>query len=146
MAIDQGVNDIGGAGYGGFYNGEGYGGLFSPEQLSLWTHINLLELFALVNHVHKFGHAWRGMQVHLGSDNQATVEWVNRWTAKPPESLALIKQLWFTCQQFDILLKVEYVPGKLNILADACSRQQWEVFESALQDWMSEHNLLTFSD
>ena len=62
--------------------------------------------------------------------------------AKPPSALTLIKHLWFICQQHDIILEIQHVPGELNTLADACSRQQWSVFNAALQQWHLDYFVL----
>ena len=87
------------------------------------AHINLLELEAVWMALKQFVKAAEGKHVLLNTDNTTVAAYVNKQGGA--HSFTLSKRtesmlLW--CQEHNILLSAKYVPGKLNVLADALSR------------------------
>ena len=127
-------------GEGGFYNGQGWAVKYGDAWLD--KHINLKELHAVMEQLLLYGEEWEGKAVQIGIDNMSTVRWLMRWRAKPPEALTLVKEIWHFCVQRDIDLRPVHVPGVDNVLADALSRQLWDVYDVALKVWHEEYGPL----
>ena len=69
-----------------------------------------------------WGHAWRGQVVHVHSDNEAVVAVINSGYSKDPQMMHLVRCLFFILAAWDISLYACHIPGVLNTVADAISR------------------------
>ena len=78
----------------------------------------------------------------LGMDNQVSVGWINRLTARPPCALLAVKRIWWLCQHHDIELAPVHIPGVDNDLADALSRYDFDRYAHHLELWQAEHTVL----
>jgi hypothetical protein len=86
------------------------------------SHINVLELKTVLVAAHRWGHLWYRRHIIVKSDNMSAVAAVNNSTSRSPELLLLIKQLFWLSVEYNFRLSAEYLPGKLNFLADGLSR------------------------
>ena len=96
-------------------------------------HITFLELKAILVAANRWGRYWRGLHVHVRSDNMASVSAVNKATSRSHELMVLIRELFWLSVLHDFKLTASHIPGKLNILADYISRLEAPV--TAVQAW-----------
>ena len=114
--------------------------------LSFFKHqtpsIALLELFSIVIVVEMWvPPLLQGKQIHLCSDNEATVFCLNKKSSKNNECMFLICHLALTCMQFQIYVTAQHYLGKKNVLADALSWGKIHQFhqQARQQHMMEEH-------
>ena len=69
-----------------------------------------------------WGCSWQGHVVHVHSDNEAVVTVVNSGYSKDPQMMHLTRCLFFILAAWDISLYACHIPGVLNTVADAISR------------------------
>ena len=81
-----------------------------------------------------WGRNWRGQVVHVHSDNEAVVAVVNAGYSKDPQMMHLIRCLFFVLATWDISLYACHIPGVLNIVADAISRDNIPLLFSKVPD------------
>ena len=55
-------------------------------------------------------------------DNQACVALLNYGISKSPFLATCLREIQFVLAKFNIELRSEYIPSKMNCLADLCSR------------------------
>ena len=112
-------------------------GIWDASQAA-W-HINRLELAAVALSLKKFLPHLRGKSVLLNTDNTTVACYINRQGGTRSQTLSLSAEtllLW--CQSNNITLVAKYVPGCLNILADALSRPHMVI----KTEWTLAHNVL----
>ena len=104
------------------------------------AHINLLELEAVWMALKAFVEAAEGKHVLLNTDNTTVAAYVNKQGGAHSFTLSKrVEAMILWCQDRRILLSAKYVPGKLNILADALSRAhmilptEWTVVHRVLE-------------
>ncbi len=61
-------------------------------------------------------------------DNAASVDAINKTTARDPVIIGFVGQLVLACLHFSILFRAAHVPGVENHLADSLSRLQVSTF------------------
>ena len=61
-------------------------------------------------------------------DNQAVVAILNKKSSKSKNVMTLIRKLVLVTIKYNILIKAQYIPGKLKNIADALSRFNWQLF------------------
>ena len=93
------------------------------------SHINVLELFTVLLSLIKWGEELSGSHVIIRSDNMVTVSALNKSTSRGPEIMPLVRQIFWLCVKHGIVITGQFIPGKVNILADRISRL--EELESA---------------
>jgi hypothetical protein len=87
------------------------------------SHINLLELWAVVNSVQKFEGAVTGCNILIQSDNSTVVAYLNKQGGTRSPLLCLHTLKFFRwCQDRQITLRARHIAGVTNILADDLSR------------------------
>ena len=64
-------------------------------------------------------------------DNMAVVDVIRSQKSKDPTIMHLLRCLHFICAYWEIELRVEHIPGKLNVMADAVSRNLLQVMETS---------------
>ena len=119
--------------------------LCTRRNVGCWTaheanlHINVLELQAVGLALRWFWSHFRHHWIVLCSDNTTSMAYLRRQgdTVSPTLSL-LAEQILKWTQDQDIQLTVEFIPGKLNVLADQLSRPgqvlptEWTIAHSSL--------------
>ena len=75
-----------------------------------------------------WGHAWRGKLILCHCDNEAVVTIINSGTSKEPEAMALLRCLFFIAARNNLLITAAHLPGSLNQVADALSRNNLPLF------------------
>ena len=72
--------------------------------------------------VNVWGSKWRGMNIQIFVDNMTTVLAINSGASRNDFISACLRELWFWCAKFEILLRAQHLPGVDNRLADYLSR------------------------
>lgn len=86
------------------------------------AHINIQEL-AIVEEAFKvWAPAHKGQQITFLSDNSSTVSWLSKWSARPRQAAAILKNIASTALCWNIRILCTHIPGRLNDIADAISR------------------------
>ena len=75
-----------------------------------------------------WGRSWQGSLVVTHCDNVAVVEVINAGYSKDPLLMQLLRCLFFILAQHEFSLRAEHIPGKLNVGADAISRDNLALF------------------
>ena len=101
---------------------------WSPRLLQL--PIAVKELIPVVLAAATFGHRWSGKVVKFVMDNAAVVEVIKATYSKELHMMHLIRLLVFYATKFDFWFTATHIPGKLNTLADALSRNNKDLFFS----------------
>ena len=86
------------------------------------------ELLPVVLAAMLWGKFWRGKAVLVHCDNQAVVEVVNSGYCRDQGMMQMIRCLFFILAFFEISMQTVHIPGRLNIGADAISRDNIQVF------------------
>ena len=85
-------------------------------------HINFKELVSVLFAAHRWGHLWANSQVIIHTDSQVAKAIINKGTTNNKVVMQVLRDLFWlsVLHNFDII--AEYVPGKINDMADAISR------------------------
>ena len=113
-------------------------------------HINLLELEAVCQALKQFHHSLTGRTVLLNTDNTTVACYINKQGGARSRPLSQrTEELLLWCSSQSIRLSAQYVPGRLNILADLLSRphmvlqSEWTLVHSVLKPiwsaWFTPH-------
>ncbi len=135
-------------GWGAVLNDLTAAGLWTPQESLL--HINLLELEAVHRGLKDFQLFLLDSSVSIMSDNTTVVSYINHQGGTKSKSLCLQTiRLLDWADNHRITLKSSFVPGHLNVKADALSRQnqilkqEWsllqEVFVQICRVWETPH-------
>ena len=92
--------------------------------------ITFKELLPIVLAVAVWGPLWRDSSVLVYCDNQGAVSVVNSGYSRVPRIMHLLRCLFFIRARFNVELIASHIPGKVNCLADAISRDQLAVLFS----------------
>ena len=76
----------------------------------------------------KFGHQWAGKVVQFVIDNMAVVEVIKATYSKDLHMMHLIRLLVLFASKYNFWFTATHIPGKLNVAADALSRNNIPVF------------------
>ena len=80
------------------------------------------ELVPIVMACILWGRHWQGKVVHVHSDNEAVVAVVNSGYSRDSQLMHLTRCLFFALAAWDISLYARHIPGVLNNVVDAISR------------------------
>lgn len=109
----------------------------TEAELAQCNSINYLELLAAFYALKSFCKDLSNVTVLIRSDNTTAVAYIqNMGGIKSTECNALAKYIWAWCISRNIWLIADYLPGKLNVVADRYSRQ----FDDETE-WMLNQNL-----
>eukprot|EP00731_Ephydatia_muelleri_P007101 Em0003g1349a len=86
------------------------------------------ELFAIVAAASTWGHLWAGLRIHFHCDNLPIVQAWARQSAKHPDLMRLLQTLFLVAAQHSFTIRLSHLPGRLNSIADALSRNNLPLF------------------
>ena len=120
---------------------------FSERDDIMFTHISVKELFAVVCNCKTFHQALPGVTLHVECDNAPTVEAINSGRCKDATMMKLIRELFYLRVEYSFQIVAIHLPGKLNPVADALSRDRlrhraWE-FQPSLERMPTRPSLPT---
>jgi hypothetical protein len=78
-----------------------------------------------------WGNQWHGTTIRINCDNEAVVAVINSGYSHDPFMRHLLRCLFFFSATYDFTLTAAHIPGRLNILADAISRNNISLFLSS---------------
>ena len=118
-------------GIGAIYGNQWFMSLFAGATNHLvLKSINWRELYAIVKAIATWCNDLANKKVLLKCDNEAVCYIVNSGTSRDPESMKLIRTLFFICAKFNIDCKCQHIPGITNIGSDHLSRNRVAEFFS----------------
>ena len=86
------------------------------------------ELLPIVLAAAVWGRQWTGLHIQCLCDNEAVVAVINSRSCKDGDMLYLLRSLFFFEAEFQFSLVAAHIPGSLNTLADALSRDNLPLF------------------
>ena len=101
--------------------------------------ISVKELVPVVVAAALWGEKWRQRHVCIHSDNMAVVSVIKSGTTSSQQSMHLLRCLFFYCAFYRFSVSCVHVPGALNTVADALSRDNFDVVHSFLPQASLEH-------
>lgn len=108
----------------GYYNGAWF---MLPATTS--HSINWRELYAIVVAAATFGMQWQGKRILFHCDNMCIVQVLCSGTCKSKEIMCLVRKLFFIAAKYEFECSATYINTKVNTIADALSRCNWELFK-----------------
>ena len=118
----------GSLGFGAYFNGAWFRGDWQPHQRLPLCSIQWQELFAIVAAASTWGHLWAGLRIHFHCDNLPIVQAWARQSAKHPDLMRLLRTLFLVAAQHSFTIRLSHLPGRLNSIADALSRNNLPLF------------------
>ena len=88
------------------------------------------ELFAIVTAACTWGHLLQGQPINVHCDNMAIVQSWSDQSARHPGILHLLRTLFFVTAKHSFIVRLVHLPGKLNQISDALSRNQLSLFSA----------------
>ena len=85
-------------------------------------HINHKELLSVLFAARRWGHLWANSRVIIHTDSQVAKAILNKGTTKHKAVMQVIRDLFWLSVRFNFDLTAQYLPGKVNDIADAISR------------------------
>lgn len=113
-------------GYGALFKRDWFAGAWSSAQMPL--SIAYKELFPVVLAAALWGPRWSSRRVEFCSDNMAVVEVLRSGTSRDPNLMALLRRLSLLAAQHCFSFTATHIAGKLNPVADALSRFNFQEF------------------
>lgn len=135
-SLDLFTDAAGSVGYGAYFAGHWSAEVWPDKwvQLGLVKNIVLLEMFPVLVAVFIWGELFRNKRILLHSDNKGVVFAINTQSSRSPHVVTLLRYLVLYCLKFNIWLKVEFIEGERNVIADSLSRLQLERFHQLVPD------------
>ena len=90
--------------------------------------ITAKELLPIIFAAAIWGAQWENKSVLCRCDNEAVVQILNSGTSRDPIIMGLMRCLYFIAAKFSLLLSATHLAGADNILADALSRDNLDLF------------------
>lgn len=94
----------------------------------------LLELFPILVAVTLWGRFFANKRILVETDNKGVLFAVNCLSSGSLFVVKILRHLFFLCLKFNIWIKAQYTPGKLNVVADSLSRFQMQRFHRLLPE------------
>ena len=119
-------------GFGGYYQGRWFADkwpaeLFVPPFDSAHSSA-LFELYPVIVAASLWGHEWTSRSVLIHSDNQSTVNIINKGRSPSLPLTALLRRLTWLSVTHNFLIQAAHIPGHHNEIADSLSRFQFQRF------------------
>jgi hypothetical protein len=109
----------------------GFGACFGSKWISgNWVDsvedycIALLEIYPIFLAIYIWGEQLSNKCLMLKCDNISVVHIINNNTSKNKNIMSILRRLVIICMKYNIYVKSEHIPGKLNFIADYLSRSQ----------------------
>ena len=106
-------------------------------------HINHKETVAIVLAARRWAPLWRNHTVNIFSDNTCSVHVVNKGSSKNEIIMGFLRELFWLSAYFNFEIKMHYIPGEFNKVADSISRlnepKMWSIAETLLRE---KHHIL----
>jgi hypothetical protein len=114
------------SGFGATFGTAWFHGLWPPR----WKTYNIvtLELFPIVLALETWAQPLTNKTMVFFTDNEALVSIINRQTSKHQDTMILVRQLVLIALRSNIHFRAKHYPGKVNLIADALSRQEFQKF------------------
>jgi hypothetical protein len=122
----------GAVGYGAYLDGCWFAGRWIDWQVD--CSIAYKELFPIVLAAHVWGPLWQGKRVCFLCDNKGVSEAVQRRSCHEAELGGLLRSLFLAAARHSFWVSSTHIPGRLNNIADALSRFQFQRFRSLAPD------------
>ena len=114
----------GSKGYGAYFAGAWLRGDWQPHQRLPQRSIQWQETFAILAATTAWAQWLRGKRICFCCDNQAIIKSWERKSVKHPQIADLFRCLFLLAANNNFTLALIHVPGKVNSIADALSRNQ----------------------
>ena len=95
---------------------------------SILQDITFLELVPIVLSFLVWGKNLQNKKILLHIDNMSLVHILNKQSSKSERVMSLVRPLMLVALGNNIQFKAQHIPGKNNVIADAISRTQWDLF------------------
>ena len=130
------TDSAGGIGFGVYFNKKWAQSLWPTEwvQKGICSDITFLELFPVVAALYIWQSDLKNKKILFHVDNQAVVTIINKKSSKSPRVMGLVRKMVLVCLEANILIKSEFLPGYLNVLADSLSRSDFQKFRRMCPD------------
>ena len=116
-------------GAGAFWKSEWFQLQWAPSLLD--EQIAIKELIPIVIATTLWGSQWHGTTVRANCDNEAVVAVIKSGYSREPFISHLLRCIFFFSAKYDFTLTAAHIPGRLNTLADAISRNNAPYFVSS---------------
>ena len=121
-AMDLYTDASGLHGWGAYWSGRWIQAQWPAEHIH--KDITWKELYAIVAAVNTWGHLWKRKKVLFHCDNQSVCDIWQKGSTRQPETMALVRMLYFCAARFDIHVMTAHIAGTANAITDALSRLQ----------------------
>ena len=118
----------GSLGFGAYFKGAWLRSKWQPHQCLPLRSIQWQELFAIVAAASTWGHHWSGLRILFHCDNLSIVQAWARQSSKHPNLMQLLRTLFLVAAQHNFTICMSHLPGRLNLIADALSRNNLPMF------------------
>ena len=116
-------------GAGAFWESDWFQIQWPPQLLN--QQIAIKELIPIVLATTLWGRHWHGTTVRANCDNEAVVAVIKSGYSREPFISHLLRCIFFFTARYDFTLTAAHIPGRLNSLADAISRNNSSYFLSS---------------
>lgn len=104
----------------------------------LMRDISFLELVPILMALYIWGEKMANKRILFRTDNLGLVAILNKQTSKSGYVMCFVRKLVILCMQCNLQFRARHIAGKINGIADAISRKQWDRFRSLARDSEAE--------
>ncbi len=90
--------------------------------------IDFYEFFAIFAAVRTWGNTWEGKRILIYTDNQPITEIWEKWTTTAKGIMFLVRKLYLFAAQVGFSIRLKFIKGVNNSIADSLSRFQQSRF------------------
>ena len=120
-------------GYGAFYQGKWFSVPWPVDLPKVGEDdmsIAFMELVPIVTAVNIWSQTWCRKRICFHSDNQSTINIIKKGRSTSPLIMKLMRRLTLCCAMGNFTVSAIFLPGRLNVIADALSRSQLDKFRA----------------
>lgn len=104
--------------------------------------ITFLELVPIVLSIFLFKKEFSNKRILFNTDNKALVSILNKKSSKSKRVMELIRPFVLYTMLYNMQFKAVHIEGRINCIADAISRKQWQRFRSLAPEADTEMTLV----